>query len=226
MANPALCFADPPHTILQNNQYQSVANADYNGGILQLQKRFGQNVTLIANYTYSKAIDQATDFNSDYSAFDQVNLQGERAVSDFDQRHKVVVAATLQSPWNSSRWLSGFELEPIFSYNSKHPFNLLAGSDINGDGHFTDDRPPSAARNTGEGPNCADFDVRLSTAFRLGKETSLNFIAEGFNLANRTNYASVNNIVGGDLCSAVHCSRYCCAFSQPTVGIHRSQCKT
>ncbi len=196
MANPALCFADPTHTILQNNQYQSVANANYNGGILQAQKRFGQNVTLIANYTYSKAIDQATDFNSDYSAFDQVNLQGERAVSDFDQRHKVVIAATLQSPWNSSRWLSGFELAPIFSYNSKHPFNLLAGSDINGDGHFTNDRPPSAPRNTGEGPNYVDFDMRLSRAFRLGKETSLNFIAEGFNIANRTNYASVNNIVG------------------------------
>ena len=151
---------------------------------------------MIANYTYSKAIDQATDFNSDYSAFDQVNLQGERAVSDFDQRQKVVLAATLQSPWNNSRWLSGFELAPIFSYNSGHPFNLLAGSDINGDGHFTNDRPPSAPRNTGLGPNYADFDMRISRAFRLGKETSLNFIAEGFNIANRTNYASVNNIVG------------------------------
>ena len=159
MANPALCFADPTHTILQNHQYQSVANANYNGGILQAQKRVGQTVTLIANYTYSKAIDQATDFNSDYSAFDQVNLQGERALSDFDQRHKVVIAATSQSPWNSSRWLSGFELAPIFSYNSKHPFNLLAGSVINGDGHFTNDRPPSAPRNTGEGPNYADFDI-------------------------------------------------------------------
>ncbi len=196
VVNPALCFADPTHTILQNNQYQSVANANYNGGILEARKRFGQSVTLIGNYTYSKAIDQSTDFNSDYSAFDQVNLHAERAVSDFDQRHKVVVAATLQSPWNSSRWLTGFELAPIFSYNSKHPFNLLAGSDINGDGHFTNDRPPSAPRNSGLGPNYADFDMRLSRAFRFRGESSLNFIAEGFNIANRTNYASVNNIVG------------------------------
>ena len=28
MANPALCFADPTHTILQNNQYQSVAECE------------------------------------------------------------------------------------------------------------------------------------------------------------------------------------------------------
>jgi hypothetical protein len=194
--NPGLCFADPTHTILQNNQYQSIAEAVYNGGILEARKRFGQSLTLIGNYTYSKAIDDTTDFNSDYSAFDQVNLHAERAVSDFDQRHKVIFAATLQSPWNNSRWLSGFELAPIFSYNSGHPFNLLAGSDINGDGHFTNDRPPSAPRNSGLGPNYADFDMRVSRAFRFRSEYSLNLTAEGFNIANRTNYASVNNIVG------------------------------
>jgi hypothetical protein len=196
VADPALCFADPTHTILQNNQYQSIAEAVYNGGILEVKKRFGQNLTLLGNYTYSKAIDQTTDFNSDYSAFDQVNLTAERAVSDFDQRHKVVFAAMLQSPSNSSRWLSGFEFAPIVSYNSGHPFNLLAGSDINGDGHFTNDRPPSAPRNSGLGPNYADLDMRLSRAFRFRSEYSLNFTAEGFNIANRTNYASVNNIVG------------------------------
>jgi hypothetical protein len=196
VADPALCFADPTHTILQNNQYQSIAEAVYNGGILEVRRRFSQNISIIANYTYSKAIDQSTDFNSDYSAFDQVNLRAERAVSDFDQRHKVVFAATLESPWTSSRWLSGFELAPIVSYNSGHPFNLLAGSDINGDGHFTNDRPPSAPRNSGLGPNYADFDMRLARVFKIRNEYSLNFTAEGFNIANRTNYASVNNIVG------------------------------
>ena len=94
-------------------------------------------------------------------------------MSDFDQRHKVVFAATLQSPCTGSRWLSGFELAPIVSYNSGHPFNLLAGSDINGDGHFTNDRPPSAPRNSGLGLNYADFDMRLSRAFRFRGEDQL-----------------------------------------------------
>jgi hypothetical protein len=102
----------------------------------------------------------------------------------------------ISGEWNGSRWLSGFELAPIISYNSGHPFNLLAGSDINGDGHFTNDRPPSALRNSGLGPNYVDFDMRLARAFRIRNEYSLNFTAEGFNIANRTNYASVNNIVG------------------------------
>jgi hypothetical protein len=204
MANPGLCFADPTRTILQNNQYSSTANAVYNGGILEVKKRFSDRVTLIGNYTYSKAIDQATDLNSDYSAFNEVNLAAERAVSDFDQRHKVVFAAVLESPWDKSRILSGFELAPIVSYNSSHPFNLLAGADINGDNHFTNDRPPGAPRNTGIGPDYVDFDMRLSRAFRFGREYGLKLTAEGFNIANRTNYASVNNIVGADFAPPFH----------------------
>ena len=190
------CFADPTHTILQNNQYSSIANAIYNGGIFEVKKRFSDRFSLIGNYTYSQSIDDSTDFNSDYSAFDEVRLANERSLSDFNQKHKVVFAAVLDSPWDQSRVFSGFELSPIVSYNSGHPFNLLAGSDINGDGHFTNDRPPGSPRNSGLGPNYADFDMRLSRAFKFGEKYSLRFTAEGFNIANRTNYASVNNVVG------------------------------
>ncbi len=196
IANRALCFVDQTGTIQQNNQYQSAASANYNGGIVDFKRRFSPFLTVIANYTYSKAIDQSTDFNSDFSPFDQVDPQADRSVSDFDQRHKVVLAGILESPWEKSRFLSGFELAPIFSYNSGHPFNLLAGADINGDNSFTNDRPPGAGRNTGLGPNYADFDMRLSKAFKLFRESTLKFTAEGFNIPNRTNYISVNNLVG------------------------------
>jgi len=190
------CFVDP--TLLQNNEYASEANAVYHGGIVEVKKRFANHFTLLANYTYSKAIDDSTDFNSDYAAFNEVNLAAERSLSDFDQRHKVVVAGVIESPWQESSILSGFELSPIVSYNSGHPFNLLAGADINGDNHFTNDRPPGAPRNSGLGPNYAAFDLRLSKRFKLGESLTLQFMAEGFNLTNRTNYATVNNVVGAD----------------------------
>jgi Carboxypeptidase regulatory-like domain len=193
---PGLCFADATHTILQNNQYSSIANAVYHGGILEVKERFRDHFTLMANYTYSKAIDDSTDFNSDYAAFNEVNLAAERSLSDFDQRHKVVVAAVLDSPWEHSRLLSGFQLSPIVSYNSGHPFNLLAGADVNGDNHFTNDRPPGTGRNTGLGPNYFGFDVRVSRSITFADRYKLQFIAEGFNITNRTNYASVNNVVG------------------------------
>ncbi|HEV8076158.1 MAG TPA: TonB-dependent receptor [Candidatus Acidoferrum sp.] len=195
-ATPALCFADPTHTILQNNVYSSLATALYQGGIFELKKRFSNHFLLMANYTYSKALDESTDFNSDYSPFNATCLRCDRSVSDFDQRHKVVIAGVFESPWEKSRILGGFQLSPVFNYNSGHPFNLLAGADINGDGHFTNDRPPGAPRNSGLGPSYYDFDMRLSRAFKLGEKASLQFTAEAFNLANHTNYASVNNIVG------------------------------
>jgi len=192
--NPSQCFADPG--ILQNNEYESIANAVYHGGILELRKRFSSGFSLLANYTYSKAVDDSTDFNSDYAAFNEVDLRAERSLSDFDQRHKVVFAAVVESPWQRSHILSGFEFAPIVSYNSGHPFNLLAGADINGDNHFTNDRPPGAPRNSGLGPSYAAFDIRLSKRINLGERANLQFTAEGFNIANRTNYATVNNIVG------------------------------
>jgi hypothetical protein len=198
VTNPSLCFADPTHTILQNNEYASAANAIYHGGILEVKKRFSDRFTLLANYTYSKAIDDSTDFNSDYAAFNEVDLAAERSLSDFDQRHKVVVAAVVESPWQKSRILSGFELSPILSYNRGHPFNLLAGADINGDNHFTNDRPPGAPRNSGLGPNYATFDIRLSRRVKLGERCNLQFTAESFDLTNRTNYSAVNNVVGAD----------------------------
>ena len=197
-ADPGLCFVDATHTILQNNEYASVANGVYHGGIVEVKKRFSDHFTLLGNYTFSKAIDDSTDFNSDYAAFNEVDLAAERAVSDFDQRHKVVVAAVVESPWESSRILSGFQVSPIVTYNSGHPFNLLAGADINGDNHFTNDRPPGAPRNSGLGPDYFSFDMRLSRTFKLGEQYGVQLTAEGFNITNRTNYSSVNNIVGAD----------------------------
>jgi hypothetical protein len=82
------------------------------------------------------------------------------------------------------------------TYNSGHPFNLLAGADVNGDNHFTNDRPPGAPRNSGIGPNYVSLDTRLSWALKLGEQGILRFLADGFNIANRTNYARVNNTMG------------------------------
>jgi hypothetical protein len=181
--------------IFQADQYSSQASALYEGGIIELKKRFSNNFTLIGNYTYSKAYDTSTDFNSDFGPQDNTNLGIDRGLSDFDQRHKFIFAAVLDSPWKN-KFASGFELAPIVRYNSGHPFNLLAGADVNGDRHPTNDRPIGAGRNTGLGPDYTDFDLRLSRQIKLGERAGLQLVAEGFNLANHTNFASVNNVVG------------------------------
>ncbi len=191
--NAANCFYNP--LIIQNNQYTSAGSALYEGGILEVKKQFNKGMALMGSYTYSKAFDTTTDYNSDYGPQDNLNLAGEHSLSNFDQRNKVVIAGIFGSPWEKGI-LSGFEVAPIFNYNSGHPFNLLSGEATNGDNHPTNGRPIGAARNTGLGPDYVDFDMRLSWHHKVGEKATLLITAEGFNIANRTNYASVNNEVG------------------------------
>jgi len=188
------CFRDP--TLFQEIIYESSASASYNGLIIEMNKQFGRNFAIAGNYTFSKAFDMVTDYNSDFRAFDQTNQRAERSLSAFDQRHKFVVYAVLQSPFENA-FLKGFTLTPIFRANSGRPFNLLAGVDVNGDRSTNGDRPPGTPRNAGIGPSFYTFDLRVAHKLRLGKETrTLELTFEAFNLFNRLNFASVNNTVG------------------------------
>jgi len=191
-ANPFACFVNP--LIIQNNQYTSAASSLYEGLIVEIQKRFSNHFTLFGNYTFSKGFDTSTDFNTDYGPQDPTNLGLDRGLSEFDERHKVVAAGVFDSPWHQPI-LSGFQLSPIFSYHSGLPFNLLAGGEVNGNNHTTNERPLGAPRDTGLGPNYVDFDMRLSWRHKIGEKANVILTAEGFNLANRTNFASVNNEV-------------------------------
>ncbi len=107
----------------------------------------------------------------------------------------MAIAGVFDSPWKQSI-LSGFQLAPIFSYHSGHPFNLLAGGEVNGNNHTTNERPIGAPRDTGLGPNYVDFDMRLGWRHKLGEKANLEFTADGFNIPNRTNFASLNDEVG------------------------------
>lgn len=187
------CFVNP--LIVQNNQYTAAASALYEGGIFEVKERFGGHYTLFGSYTFSKGFDTSTDFNTDYGPQDPTNLGADRGLSEFDERHKVVIAGVFDSPWKQSI-LAGFQLAPIFTYRSGHPFNLLAGGAVNGDNHITNERPIGAPRDTGLGPNYYNFDMRLSWRHKLGEKANVLLTAEGFNLANRTNFGSVNNEVG------------------------------
>jgi hypothetical protein len=186
------CFVNV--LVTQNNQYTSASSALYEGGIIEVHKRFNDNFSFFGNYTYSKAYDTGTDFNTDFGPQDPTDLAADRALSEFDERNKVVLAGVINSPWKNA-FLSGFQLSPVFQYHSGHPFNLLAGGEVNGDNHTTNQRPIGAPRDTGLGPSYVDFDARLTWQHKLGEHANLQLTAEGFNIANHTNYASVNNEV-------------------------------
>jgi hypothetical protein len=195
------CFVNP--NLVQNNVVNSTGSALYDAGIFRVNKRFSNHFSVLANYTYSKAIDDVTDYNVGFAAFNQLNPAADRSVSSFDQRHSLMLAAVVQSPWQGgsgaslgSKILSGFGLSPVIHATSGHPFNALAGTDLNGDNNPLTDRPAGAGRNTGIGPDFVTMDLRLSRQFNLTEKGRLQFIAEGFNLFNRANFTGLNNFVG------------------------------
>ncbi len=182
--------------LFQDNVYESTANSFYHGLILEFSKRFSRTLSFNGNYTFSKAIDETVDYNSDFQPNDQTCRRCDHALSSFDQRHKVVLYGVLQAPSHIHRALADWSLTPIYRYNSSHPFNLLAGTELNNDRHNTTDRPFFAGRNTGIGPSFWTFDARLTRRFAVGEKRSLDLMVEGFNIFNHLNYLSVNNTVG------------------------------
>lgn len=176
---------------------ESAANSFYNALIVQVVRRFGSRFTLNAHYTFSKSIDEVSDLN--FLPNDSLNARKERALSAFDQRHRVVGSAIWDLPGTGRRGdgavnalFGGFVLSPIVVASSGRPFNVVTGVDYNSR------RPEGAGRNIGRGPNFFTADIRLSRRFPLGHrdQLALELIGEGFNLLNRTNFLRLNNTVG------------------------------
>lgn len=185
---PTFGFYNP--LIFQKNIFESTSSSFYHALVLQAQKRYSRRFAMNLHYTFSKAMDETLDFNTDFQPHDQLNARADRALSSFHQAHRLVGSAVTDLP-------GGLVLSPVLQANSGRPFNLLAGVDNLGDRHPTTHRPLGAGRNIGRGPAYFAVDLRLSKKFYLGSEQrSVEFIAEGFNLLNRTNFKSVNNTVG------------------------------
>lgn len=176
-------------------EYQSVANTFYHAGTLQITKRFSRNYSINANYTFAKAIDEATDFNTDYLAQNPFRVRDDRSLSAFDQRHRAVFSAVLISPFENA-FLKDFVFSPIFTVGSGRPFNLLIGTDTDGDSRLYNDRPAGVGRNTGRGESYYTFDMRLARRFFAKEQRFLELTFEAFNLFNTVNYNGINNVVG------------------------------
>ena len=198
---PIVGFHNP--LILQDNVYGSWGRSYYHALIMQLQRRFAQIFTLSAHHTWSKAIDEATDYNSSYEPHLQWDARGELALSAFHRGHRFVANAVVQSPWKAGKgrgfghnFLSDFTFSGVLVARSFAPFNLENGIDSVGDRHTDTHRPWGLGRNVGIGPAFFGMDIRLTRSFALSERVNLQVVGEAFNLLNRTNFRGVNGQVG------------------------------
>ena len=192
-----LCRPDPNFGNV--SRYEGSGSSNYHGMIVSFNKRQGKWASARVSYTLSKSIDNAGNFF--FSApQDNFNLRGERALSDNDQRHRLTLSGTFNTPPTltndfARKAFGGFQISYIFTYSSNLPFNVLAGSDLNGDSN-NNDRPAGLGRNTAKGFDFSSFDLRLARRFQITERFNLELLAEGFNLFNRADFSVPNNTFG------------------------------
>jgi hypothetical protein len=181
--------------------YESAANAFYSAGTLQVSRRFRGHWSFDAHYTLSRATDEVTDFNLEYQPNNQFDARADRGLSPFHQKHRFVFSGVFESPWANGAGhhliLSDWTLSASVQAHSFQPFNIITGDDNAGDGQTTTHRPIGLGRDTGIGPNFFGMNVRVMRTLRVGGDkTLLSFRIEAFNVLNRTNFQSVNNVAG------------------------------
>jgi hypothetical protein len=136
------------------NAQVSDGNSNYNALNLEFKRRFANNFTFLASYTWSHTIDDSSDLQTLLIAQNPRNFRAERANSLFDQRQRFVFSGVLASPdsWRSAsgfrRFLSDFTIAPIIELSSGRPFNIITNVDANNDQSSSTDRPRVLADGT------------------------------------------------------------------------------
>jgi hypothetical protein len=168
----------------------------YNAGIVSLRKEFAGHYNILANYVYGKSIDVATENQLQDIPQDYLAPQLDRAVSDNDVRHRLVLTLMGESPASWAPPLRNFQFSLLNTLQSPQYYNVLAGSDINGDGFPFNDRVGSIGRNTYRGDSFYDTDLRLQRLLSVSERFKVNLSAEVLNLLNRVNVQDVDQVYG------------------------------
>ncbi len=194
---------DPRFNIIQ--MVDSVGVSRYDALTLQLTKRFSSGFQFSANYTLSKATDDAPEQNTT-----NVNIQGlvlsdptnralDKGFSFADQRHTFVVSLVARPQFNfenkTLRYLAGNnQFGIIATANSGETFNIISGLDLNGDGILTSDRPVGIKRNSGKTPPQYNVDLRYSRFFNFTERYKLEVFGEFQNLFNTNSIVGFTNV--------------------------------
>jgi hypothetical protein len=114
----------------------SNGNSIYNGFSANLRKRYGSHYELLASYTLSHAIDDATDLQATLTPQDSFYPSLDRSTSTFDQHHRFVFSGVYNSGKLSgdgfvSKFFSNWTVAPLLEIASGRPFNIVTGNDDN-----------------------------------------------------------------------------------------------
>lgn len=113
---------------------ESGSNSIYNALWVTATQKTSHGLQFNASYTYSHSIDDVSRNVAGIQSQNSNDIFLSRGSSDFDARHRFVANAIYTLPFQGNRLVSGWELAPIFTWQTGNPFNLVAfnSSAING----------------------------------------------------------------------------------------------
>ncbi|HEY3936989.1 MAG TPA: TonB-dependent receptor [Bryobacteraceae bacterium] len=124
---PALSASSPidPGMPLSNiGVYESDGNSSYNGLWVTAKKQVAKGLQFEADYTWSKSIDDNSRNVQGLVLQDSFNIAGDRGLSDFDTRQRIVVSGVYSLPFHGNRFKDGWELSLIEQTQAGNPINF------------------------------------------------------------------------------------------------------
>jgi len=114
------------------SSYEPLGFSTYHALQLTLNKRFSKGYSVLANYTWARSIDNGS-VDAFGGAQDHRNWSPEKALSDFDLRHRFVASFLWEIPGprsGAARWLlGGWQFNGIFTASAGRPFSVTSGTD-------------------------------------------------------------------------------------------------
>jgi hypothetical protein len=185
--------------------FESTADSRYNALAMELKRRFTRGFQFIAAYTLSDTSDNRPDQTMVVVGADDakglqnnLDINADWGRSDLDIRHRFVfspvyeIGSVQTSNAFTRQLLSNWTFSGIVTLQSGFAYSALIAGDANRDGNPSTDRVPGTARNGFTTPSIYIFDTRVMKSFKFGEHYNLSFLAEAFNLFNRSNLATVN----------------------------------
>ena len=124
---PALSLNSPidPGMPLSNiGVYESVGNSSYNGLWATANKQFSRGLQFNVSYAWSKSIDENSRNIQGLVLQNSFDVAGDRGLSDFDVRHRVVVSGIYNLPFRGNRLKDGWQLSLISQIQTGNPINF------------------------------------------------------------------------------------------------------
>ena len=110
------------------NILESSGNSSYQSLQARFQQTFHRGLTALASYTWSKSIDDASSFfaSAGDANFpqDSRNTRAERALSNFDLRHRFSLSYSYDLPFGKGRFLGGWQTYGIWTFQTGRPFTV------------------------------------------------------------------------------------------------------